>query len=169
MLIDCDLISYYSVEELLPYAQYKSGEKAGENPIYQYSAPAKTYPVLTLEEDILLGDGRGIMRGFYQAVLSDDFDFIVLIESGRIVAKIPVISLEQRKPMPLVKEKVTKKRIKPPEGREYLPPQPKKNNKGVDSADFIYLKASVYYDSENSSYVLVYERGNTKAVGVIKK
>ena len=169
MLIDCNLIAYYSVEEVLPYAQYPSGEKAGENPIYKYSASAKTYPILTLEENIIFDDGRGIKMGFYQVILSEDFSSLILVESGKIVAKIPVVSLEQRKQMPSVKQKVKKKRIKPQEGKQYKPPQPLKNNKGVDSSDFIHLKASMRYDSDNNSYVLLYERGNTKAVGVIKR
>ncbi len=169
MLIDCNLISYYSVEEVLPHPQYQSGEKAGENPIYKYSAPAKTYPILTLEEDILFSDGRGIKKGFYQTVLSDDCNFIVLIESGAVKAKIPVVSIEQRKHVEPTKQKVERKWRKPPEGKQYKPPQPLKNNKGVDKSDFIYLKASMYYDVDNNSYILIYERGNTKAVGVIKK
>ena len=169
MLIDCDLISYYSVEELLPYPQYQSGEKAGENPIYKYSAPSKTHPVLTLEQDILFDDGRGIKQGFYQVLLNDDFDFLILVESGDIKAKIPVISIGQRKEMPLVRQKVERQFRKPREGTQYKPPQPLKNNKGIDSEDFIYLNASMHFDKDNDSYVLIYERGNTKAVGVIKK
>ncbi len=167
MLIDCELISYYSADELIPYPKYTSGERDDKS-IYKYSEPEKTYPVLTVEQDIQLNDGRGIKQGFYQVLLSEDCDFLLVVESGAIKAKIPVVSIEQRKPMPITKQKVERKLIKPPEGKEWKAPQKLKNNKGVDSDDFIYRKAEIYFDTGTNSYVLIYERGNTKAVGVIK-
>lgn len=158
MIIDCNLITYYTAEEILPYPQYPSGEK-GDDSIYRFAKEPTNYPTLLVEEDIVFKNKTGIKKGFYQAVLSSDFDSLLLYESGKLKAKIPVVSIEQRKDVKPAKQKVQKQSIWK---------KPKKNNRGKDSEDFTYQNAALYYDQQNKSYVIIYERGNTKAVGVIK-
>lgn len=155
MIIDCNLISYYTPEEIMPYPQTRSGAKDDDKAIYRFSNKSDDNPILMLEEDLIAKNGTGLKKGFYQVILSDDFSFFLLYQSNELKAKIPVVSISQRKEMPMEKTK------KPPK-------KPKKNNKGEDSKKFIYQHAQIKYDPENNCYILFYERANTKGVGIIK-
>lgn len=163
MLIDAnfDLIAFYTEKEVLPYPRYTSGGDKGTDSIYQYALPEKDAPILVIEKDIIYDDGTGLKTGFYQVTLSDDYDFLLLFESGKLKAKIPITSISHRSEAKLEKQK-------PKKQRNWFKTQDK-FNKGKDSKEFLYRKATLNFDPPTNSYVLIYERGNIKAVGVMKK
>ena len=90
-MIDCDLISYYTPEETLPYKQYQSGSKDDKKAIFENDIKEDENPMLTLAQDIVLESGLGLSRGFYRVTLSDDFDFLLIYSTGKLIAKVPII------------------------------------------------------------------------------
>jgi len=158
MLIDVpvDFIAFgYTREESVPFPAYPSGGMEQDNPIYTTKTPDKDLPLLLIEEDLIREDGRGLKRGFYIVAADIENNFLLLYQSGKLKAKVPIISVEPRLDKPLTKEEKKKKKKK-------------KNYKGIDPEDFIYNKAEIFYDAETTSYLIIWDRGNTRIKGAMK-
>ncbi len=155
MLADCDLIAYYTEEEIFPYKRYRSGELEEEKAPYSEAAE-DTNPTLIIPQDIVSDSGYGIKKGFYKTKLSPEFDFLIIYSNGLVRAKAPILTIDTIK-----KEKKTLKK-----DRQW--PWHKKDHLGEDSAKFVHQKAEIRYDKETGNYIIFWERGNTKAKALIK-
>ena len=71
-----------------PYPVIPSGTTIHQNPVYRYSIPTDEQPTLSIIDAIPDYNGNFILPGFYQLALSDDREFLYLIESKNLVAVI---------------------------------------------------------------------------------
>jgi hypothetical protein len=156
-MIDCNLIAYYLPEEILPYKQYQSGVKEDRKAIFENDIKADENPELILAQDIVLPSGLGLSRGFYIVTLSDDFDFLLIYSTGKLIAKVPIIELGAIDASP-------KKSFKKQRNWMFWH---KKDHLGESSEDFIHKLCEIKFDPKTNSYMLFWERGNTRALGVI--
>ena len=156
-MIDCNLIAYYTPEETLPYKQYQSGAREDNKTIFENDIREDENPELILAQDIILPSGQGLSRGFYRVTLSDDFDFLIIYSTGKIIAKVPIIELGTIDASP-------KKSFKKPKKWMFWH---KKDHLGESSENFVHKLCEIKLDPKTNSYMLFWERGNTRALGVI--
>lgn len=192
------IASFRTIDEVLPYKQYTSGAKVEDNVIYQ-NKNVNTNPVLRLEYDIINKEGFGIKRGFYEIRPDKDFTYLMFIQSGRIKAKIPVISRElisnygsdyewkdkkqgffdrmiNGKKSPdiqggrITEENtiVSPKKIMPELSDKEKKKRKKRFKKGIDPIEHIHSKVEMKYDEEIKNYIIIWEKYNTRVIGVVK-
>ncbi len=182
---------FQRLEDVLPYRQMKSGAKDGDSTIYSDNAPANTNPVLRLEYDILNKDGFGLKRGFYEIRPDSDYTYLMFIQAGQIKAKIPVISQEliskygndyewqdkkKKKDSPNSiptrlsnsNNIVSPKGITPILTDKEKKKRDKKYKKGIDPIEHIHSSVKIEYDKEISSYIIIWEKYNTRITGQLK-
>ena len=152
-----DIIAeFHSQEELFPYGKYHSGVRDSQKGIYYTESGINNYPILLLEDDLINQKGYGLKKGFYEVRPSLDLDFLNIIQSGEIKAKVPVITIEQIDTNPPPKEKIKAKKKK------------QKYKKGKSPDDYVYKKAELKYDVKNACYMLYWELNNTRMIGIMK-
>ena len=78
-----------------PYPMIPSGLTSGQDSIYRYSIPTDEQPTLTIINYIPDHNGNFIKPGYYKLALSDDREFLYLIESNDLIAVIPVFKLAE--------------------------------------------------------------------------
>ena len=78
-----------------PYPMTPSGVTVHQNAIYRYDIPTDTQPTLTILDYIPDYNGNFIKPGHYDLALSDDREFLYLIESRDLIAVIPVFKLAE--------------------------------------------------------------------------
>lgn len=185
------IATFQRLEDILPYRQYSSGAKVEDNTIYSDRAPQNTNPVLLLEYDILNNDGYGLKRGFYEIRPDADYMYLMFIQAGEIKAKIPVISHgliskygnnyewqdKKRKkdapnsnPVRLSDSNniVSPKKITPLLTDKERKRRDKKYKKGIDPIEHIHSEVKMEYDKELSSYIIIWEKYNTRVTGQLK-
>lgn len=163
---NCDLIAYeYDKSQFVPKEVYPSGEKDEDSIIDKYSN-AQTMPVLILEDDIINKEGYGLKKGFYNVIPDKYLDFLLILQSGKIKAKIPVIQMEVFEPIEPKQEKIKKmslgkyKKLKEKEYRKYL--------KGENPEEFVLETAEVKYIPQENAYLLIYTSKNIELLGLIR-
>lgn len=184
------IAGFKTIDEVLPYRQYNSGARAEDNAIYS-TEKINTNPVLRLEYDILNTDGFGIKRGYYEVRPDSDYTYLMFIQSGRIKAKIPVISTEliseyghdyewadkkKTKNTPNsnpgrisdVNTVVLPQKITPPLTEKQKKKRKKDFKKGIDPLEYIHSEVKLKYDEEISSYIIIWEKYNTRVIGLLK-
>lgn len=152
-----DIIAeFHTQEELFPFGKYHSGVRDAQRGIYANESGINNYPLLILEDDLIDTRGYGLKKGFYEVRPSLDYDFLNIMQSGEIKAKVPVLKIEQIDTNPPPKEKISSKKKK------------KKYKKGKSPDDYVYKKAELKYDSKNACYILYWEVNNTRIIGIMK-
>ena len=73
--------------------QETSGVDLGSQAIYRYALKESDYPTLIIIDPIYDNGGNVIQPGYYELALSDMRDFLILIQSKKAFAIIPVFSL----------------------------------------------------------------------------
>lgn len=166
MLIDNNLIAYeYFKNQYVPKEVYVSGEKEETKLINKYSPSKESAPILTLEEDIINSQGYGLKRGFYGVKPDKYLDFLLLYQSGKLKAKIPVISMEvyetNNPEQPKIKKMSERKykRLKEKEYRKYL--------NGENPQEIEWNEVNIYKHEENS-WIIIYNSNNIQLSGLIK-
>lgn len=161
-----------------PYPVIPSGLTVHQGSVYRYSIPTDEQPTLLISDYIPDHNGNFINPGYYQLALSDDREFLYLLESHELKAVIPVfkISDNQREldklyasKKPLTKEekrakakKKREQRIKDVINKKYAisgatPPQ-----------EYEHMEATIEYIKEGGYYLIMYEKGYIRAWGAIK-
>lgn len=193
MLIDCDynlIAAWRSLDEIMPYPQYKAGSRDNDKPVYQDPKDSSSNPVLALEFDILNEDGFGLKRGYYEIAVDSDYSCLMFVQSGIIKAKIPVIKQEvieeygSEFEWPDDKDKSTpnnasknltegimvssKKIYTKTYTEKELKKRREKYKKGMDPSTYFHSTVSMEYDSELSLYKIIWEKYNTRIIGVMK-
>ena len=75
--------------------QETSGVGLGAQAIYRYALRESDYPTLILVDPIYDNDQNVIPSGYYELALSDNKDFLILIQSKKAYAIIPVFRIQE--------------------------------------------------------------------------
>lgn len=161
-----------------PYPAVPSGITVHQNTIYRYSVPTDEQPVLTLIHYIPDYNGNFIPPGHYTLALSNDREFLYLIESRELVAIIPVFKLaenkEELKKYYKKNDKLTK------DEKKELKKQKRKNQikeiietkyaktGATPPKEYEHMEAKIEYIKEGRYYLVTYEKGFIRAWGAIK-
>lgn len=166
-----------------PYPRTPSGITIHQNPIYRYSIPTEEQPTLTIVDYIPDYNGNFISPGYYQLALSDDRDFLYLIESKKLIAVIPVFKLaENESELKKYRNKnkdLTKSEQKDLKKQERKSRRKQKINDIIEKKyaqtgstmpekEYTHMEASLDYIKEGGYYLIRYEKGFIRAWGAIK-
>ena len=147
-----------------------SGVTLGSQAIYRYSLADSDYPTLVLANYLFDGDLDFIPPGHYELALSDDWDFLILLQSKEPKAIFPVIKVEE--------DESEKERLKDPKNKKRMKKEAKEREKinekrkkvGMPAEEEkVYMEASIEYKEDGHYYLVKYVRGTIKAWGVIKR
>lgn len=166
-----------------PYPRNPSGITIHEKPIYRYAIPTDEQPVLIIKDYIPDYNGNFISPGHYQLALSDDREFLYLIESRNLLAVIPVFKLaENEAELKKYRDKnreLTNAEKKKVEREEHRKKRAEKQQKIIEKKyaetgatlpkkDYEHLEAQIDYIKEGGYYLIRYEKGFIRAWGAIK-
>lgn len=150
------------------YSRYPGGIKDWDKAIYRYALQSTKSPNLIIPDYIQDAQGDIIPPGYYELVLSDDKTFLLLVQSGVVIATVPVFNVQIEKSDEInygpayekYKKKVEKKRAK----------QNKKLKRfgNPQEEETVYMDASIEYVKDGSYYLIKYERDKVRAWGAIK-
>lgn len=165
-----------------PYPRYPSGITIHEKPIYRYSVPTDEQPVLIIKDYIPDYNGNFITPGYYKLALSDDREFLYLIESGNLIAVIPVFKLAENeselkkyrdKNRELAKsekkevEKEAKKKKREEKRQKIIEAKYAKTGSTLPEKEYVHMEATIDYVKEGGYYLIRYEKGFIRAWGAI--
>lgn len=148
-----------------------SGLKEGTDAVYRYGLRESSYPTLTILDEIEDGKGNFLPSGHYELALSDDRQFLLLLEAKELRAIIPVFKVEvtmDEKPQVHDAKSLKAKQKK---DKEIWKTNRKRERKGmppVNEEEQIYQEASIEYSKDGSYFLIRYERGDVKAWGAVK-
>ena len=166
-----------------PYPMTPSGVTIHQNAIYRYSIPTDEQPTLIIKDYIPDYNGNFISPGHYELALSDDKEFLYLIESKDLIAVIPVFKLaENESELKKYRDKnkeLTKAERKEVEREERRQKREEKRRKIVEAKyaktgatmpkkDYVHMEASIDYIKEGGYYLIRYEKGVIRAWGAVK-
>ena len=166
-----------------PYPRTPSGITVHENTIYRYAIPTDEQPLLIIKDYIPDYNGNFIKPGYYQLALSDDREFLYLIESKNLIAVIPVFKLaENESELKKYRDKnreLTKAERKKIEREERKKKREEKQRKIIETKyaqtgatppnkEYVHLEAHIDYVKEGGYYLIRYEKGVIRAWGAIK-
>lgn len=161
-----------------PYPATPSGLTVHQSSIYRYSIPSNDQPVLTIQDYIPDFNGNFIKPGHYELALSDDREFLYLIESQKLVAVIPVFKLaENEKELKKYYEK--NKELSKEDKAELRRKKRKDKFQSIINAkyaktgatppkEYEHMEASIEYIRDGGYYLIMYEKGFIRAWGAIK-
>ena len=156
------------------YPQYPittGGEFLGSDSVYRYGLRESSYPTLTIVDEISNGEGEIIPAGHYELALSDDKQFLILIEAKQPIAIIPVFKTDitmDAKPQIHDNKSLKAQRKK---DKEIIKTNKKRAKEGmppIDQEEQVYKEASMEYIKEGNYYLIRYENGDIKAWAAIK-
>jgi len=162
-----------------PYPVIPSGITVHQKSIYRYSIPTDEQPTLLISDFIPDHNGNFIVPGYYQLALSDDRDFLYLIESKTLKAVIPVFKIAENEKA-MHKLYAAKKELTKQEKKELADKKRKDKIKeiinkkyGVTGAtppqEYQHMEASIEYIKDGGYYLIMYEKGYIRAWGAIKR
>ena len=161
-----------------PYPATPSGLTVHQGSVYRYSVPTDEQPTLSIIDYIPDYNGNFIKPGHYQLALSNDREFLYLIESKDLIAVIPVFKIEKKEKELRKYYKKTKELTKD-EKREIAKKKRKDKFKKIIDAkyartgatppeDYKHMEASIEYIKEGGYYLIMHEKGFIRAWGAIK-
>ena len=161
-----------------PYPVIPSGVTIYQKSIYRYSIPTDEQPTLMIVDYIPDHNGNFIKPGYYQLALSDDREFLYLIESKDLIAVIPVFKLEENE-TEMRKLYADKKELTREEKRERNRKKRQEKFKKIIDAkyaksgatppqEYQHMEADMRYVKDGEYYLIKYEKGYIRAWGAIK-
>lgn len=153
-----------------PQPQETSGYYVGTQAIYRYALKDSDYPTIIIPDPLYDNDGNIIRPGYYELALSDEMDFLILMQSKNPIAIIPVIKVEEdlKEKDRVNNPKVKKQQKKEKKDREQTNTKRAKAGMPPDEPD-VYMEASIEYIKNGKYYLIKYQRGVIKAWGVFKE
>lgn len=150
--------------------QETSGVGLGAQAIYRYALMESDYPTLILVDPIYDNDRNVIPSGYYELALSDNKDFLILIQSKKAYAIIPVFRIQEDASEPTrLNDKHYKKELKK-EAKARKETNEKRAKVGMPpDEEKVHMEASIEYNPNGNYYLIKYERGTIRAWGAIKK
>ena len=177
MLVDVGMPPNVKViDEQLLYHVYPSGLTEYQEAIVRYRHSNLNEPTLKLVDYIYDYNGNYIAPGIYELALSDDKEFLLLIESHKLIAVIPVFKLAQnQEEVDRIQQEQAKKnrKLKMPKERYLDKMQRLLRIKYAEAAitppeDYVYMNAEIEYIENGGYYLITYENGMFRAWGAIK-
>ena len=161
-----------------PYPVIPSGLTTHQKSIYRYSIPTDEQPTLTIIDYIPDHNGNFIHPGYYQLALSDDREFLYLIESKNLIAIIPVFKVAENE-RELKKLYAKNKELTKEEKQERREKKRKEKIQNIINRkyavtgatppkEYEHMNASIEYIKEGGYYLIMYEKGYIRAWGAIK-
>ena len=161
-----------------PYPVIPSGLTVHQGTLYRYAIPTDEQPILTIENYIPDYNGNFIKPGHYELALSDDREFLYLIESHELVAVIPVFKLAENE-KELKKYYKSKDELSSEEKAELRKKKRKeKFQKIIDAKyaktgatppkEYEHMEATIEYIKDGGYYLIMYEKGFIRAWGAIR-
>lgn len=161
-----------------PYPATPSGLTVHQSTIYRYAVPTDEQPVLTIVDYIPDFNGNFIKPGHYTLALSNDREFLYLIESRELIAVIPVFKIAENK-RELKKYYKSKKELTKDEKQDLRRKKRKDKFQAIINAkyaktgatpprEYEHMEASIEYIKEGGYYLIMYEKGFIRAWGAIK-
>ena len=167
MILDNNLICYEYYKNLYTLKPViESGAKDGDTKEDKYSFNKNNMALLLIEEDIVNSDGYGLKKGFYNVACDKYMDFLFIIQSGKIKAKIPVAKtklIESINPTQFKPQKMSYKKFQKQEEKKY-----RKYLDGIDPSEFNVKTAQIQHLNEENSFIIIYNTGNMEVTGIIK-
>ena len=166
-----------------PYPVNPSGITVHEKTIYRYAIPTDEQPVLTIKDPIPDFNGNFITPGHYQLALSDDREFLYIIESKDLRAVIPVFKLAENEAelkkyrdrnRELTKgerkevERQERKSKREAKIKQIIETKYAKTGATLPNKEYVHLEASIEYIKDGGYYLIRYEKGFIRAWGAIK-
>lgn len=164
-----------TIDELCPprgESTYPAGIMDYDKGYIKYAPKSSTQPTLAIVNPIGDNDGNIILPGYYELVLSYDRTMLILSQSEKIIAQIPVFKVE---------EDLTQEELAQPNSNKAQrkfdkekKKEEKKNKKLLRERKIsslepeVYNKATIEYRPDGNYYLLMYERGKLRAWGAIK-
>lgn len=165
------------IDETLLYPIYPSGLLENQNAIVRYRHSNVNEPILKLVDYIYDYNGNCIEPGMYELALSDDKEFLLIIQSHKLIAVIPVFKLSQneaevRKVQEAKAEqnkKIKKRKVRFQEKMQaILQKKYALDNVTPAEQNYTYMNAEIEYVEDGGYYLLIYENGMYRAWGAIK-
>lgn len=148
-----------------------SGLVEGTDAVYRYGLRESSYPDLVIVDELTDGKGSFIPAGHYELALSDDRQFLLLLEAKELRAIIPVFKVEvSMNETSQVHDRKSLK-AKQKKDKEILKTNRKRERKGmppVNEEEQIYQEASIEYNKDGKYFLIRYERGDVKAWAAVK-
>ncbi len=148
-------------EKIFPYPTYPSGVLEGDSTLYKFAYPSTDNPVVRTAFTLYDNDGNSIAPGFYEVALTNDRKFLVLIQSRKILASVPVVKIEEKQIDEYQQNEKELEKVKNAK-------KEKRNNK-KDTTELkqqARLKATIT-DSGDGYFILDYQTEFIKAKGYI--
>ena len=167
------------IDETKLYPRYPSGLLEGQSELYRYGYSECKHPILRLADYISDYNGKYLKPGIYELALSDDKEFLLFIQSGNLMAVIPVFKLAESqeevekyrqdqsyktgrfkyKPRKQRTKEKIQKVLKAKYAEDSITPEPE---------EYVYQNATIEYIPEGGYYLVTYENGMYRAWGAIK-
>ncbi len=166
-----------TIDETLLYPRYPSGIFENQDTKYRYGLKSSSYPILKIPDYISDYNGGYIKPGMYELALSDDKEFLLIMQSCQLVAIVPVFKLAQNE------EEVEKYRQEMLMQNRKHKPRKVKNKERINAVlrkkyaedaitqpdpNYVYMNATIEYVKEGGYYLITYENGMYRAWGAIK-
>lgn len=162
-----------------PYPVIPSGITIHEKSIYRYSIPTDEQPTLSIVDYIPDHNGNFIKPGYYQLALSDDREFLYLIESKDLIAVIPVFKIAENeaevrklyasKKELTKKEKQYRKKKKRKDRMQKIIEEKYAVTGATPPKEYEHMEATIEYIKDGGYYLIMYEKGFIRAWGAIKR
>jgi len=151
---------------------YNAGIKDGDKGYIRYAHPSSKSPNLMIVNPVYDDDDNVILPGYYELVLSEDRTMLILAQSDKIVATIPVFKVEEDRSQEQMAQpmdnksqrKADREKKKEDKKREKMV----KQGKVPEATPEIYMNATIQHDEEGGYYLIKYERDKIRAWGAIK-
>ncbi len=167
MIPDNNFICYeYEKNLYTPKPVIQSGAKDGDVKEDKYSFNKNNMALLLLEEDITNSEGYGLKKGFYNVICDKYMDFLLIIQSGKIKAKVPVIQtklIESINPVQFKPKKMSYKKFQKEEEKNY-----RKYLNGTNPSELEIKTVQIQHLNEENSYIIIYNTGSMELTGIIK-
>ena len=164
-----NILTHPEIRAYPPKPTALSGVTLGSQAIYRYSLKDSDYPILIIIDEIKDSEGDSIPAGHYELALSDELDFLILMQTKIPFAIIPVFKVEEDKNA--YDKNYDKDFRKKMEKREKARQKTNENRAKVGmlpDEDDIYMRAEIEYIKDGGYYLIKYERGTIRAWGAIK-
>lgn len=164
------------IDETLLYPIYPSGLLENQSAIARYQHSNLKEPILKIPEYIHDYNGNYISPGMYELALSDDKEFLLLIESHKLIAVIPVFKLAEnkaeiekiRKQQAQKNRKIKRPKVRFQERMKNILRQKYAEEAITPPEDYVYMNALIEYVEDGGYYLITYENGAYRAWGAIK-
>ncbi len=164
-----NVLTFPTVRPYPIHPQETSGVGQGAQAIYRYSLRDSDYPILSIVDKISDPDGNIIETGHYELALSDEKDFLILMQTKNPIAVIPVFKVEEDKEAYNKEFDKDYKKIMKKREKEREETNKKRAKVGMPpDEEQIHMNATIEYIKEGNYYLLKYERGTIRAWGAIK-